>query len=62
MATIMLMALALIGLSVLLPVVGALIEIIAPLVVVLLLIFIIPIGLIVIGFMLGSKKKGDDSQ
>ena len=62
MVTLMIMILAVIGLAVLLPIVGVLIQVLSPLIMVILALVFIPMLILILGYQLGKSrnKKEED--
>lgn len=57
MVTLMIMILAVIGLAVLLPIVGVLIQVLSPLIMVILALVFIPMLILILGYQLGKQKR-----
>lgn len=57
MITILIMILAVIGLAVLLPIVGVLIQVLSPLIMVILALVFIPMLILILGYQLGKQKR-----
>lgn len=62
MVTLMIMILAVIGLAVLLPIVGVLIQVLSPIIMVILALVFIPMLILILGYQLGKSrnKKEED--